>query len=419
MFKCPLSLLGATLVACVSSRPAPQADWFRDPGGAGRGEIGGVAAGANGVVFAVGHTEEGTFIAAYDTGGAQLWSRKVDGGGKGRGYAIALDGRGGVVAAGGLGEGDELRCFVSSLDAASGRERWTIRSDGAGQHYCRAVAIDGGDVVLAGHFTGTLKLAAEAFDSRGKGDIFLARLEGQSGAVRWVRRFGGKGNDIARAVAVIPGGDIVLGGQFSGEVPPADGEVDFGGGALRSRGDFDALIARFTAEGLHIWSRSFGDTGFDIVKSVIVDGGGDIFASGALMRPQGDWGGQPPLLAGVMDGFISRWSADGRLLWQRLLRADKSQAHALALDGAGRIWVAGHFVGTLELGERKLPVASDNSTFIAAFSPLGEALWGRSFFAGYAYAIAPASNGRIALGGVRAGAGGFVGCVAPDLAGRE
>ena len=69
MFKCPLSLLAATLAACVSSRPAPQAGWFRDPGGAGRGEVGGVAAGANGVVFAVGHTEEGAFIAAYDGGG--------------------------------------------------------------------------------------------------------------------------------------------------------------------------------------------------------------------------------------------------------------------------------------------------------------------------------------------------------------
>lgn len=99
----------------------------------------------------------------------------------------------------------------------------------------------------------------------------------------------GGGNDIARTVIALPGGDLVVGGNFSDEVPPAAGTLDTGGEVLTSRGDFDALIMRFTPGGAVRWARAFGGPGFDLVKALALDSSGDVLAVGPIQRP-GDYG---------------------------------------------------------------------------------------------------------------------------------
>ena len=79
---------------------------------------------------------------------------------------------------------------------------------------------------------------------------------GGAGQMDWVKRFGGTGGDLGYRVAVAGNGDIVLAGSFQNS-------ITFGGTQLNSAGSDDVFLARFTANGTHIWSKRFGGAGTD------------------------------------------------------------------------------------------------------------------------------------------------------------
>src|SRR5260370_36754859 len=65
--------------------------------------------------------------------------------------------------------------------------------------------------------------------SKGLPDVFVARLN-DAGEIRVARVFGGKGRDLPRAIAVAPSGEVLVAGQFGGEVDPSIAAVHFGRG---------------------------------------------------------------------------------------------------------------------------------------------------------------------------------------------
>jgi hypothetical protein len=121
------------------------------------------------------------------------------------------------------------------------------------------------------------------------------------------------GNDLARGLAIDSQGGVILVGQFGGEIELADGAVDFGEGPIRSRGDFDAVVASLDAAGRPRWGRSLGGAGFDVAKTVRIDADGDLYVVGSLdlettpPKSPDDW---------RLEGFLARYSA--RLFCQRL-----------------------------------------------------------------------------------------------------
>jgi len=79
----------------------------------------------------------------------------------------------------------------------------------------------------------------------------------------WSHSFGGALPDAGYAIAFDPSGNVLVTGSHSGA-------VDFGGGPLNSNGGEDVFIAKFGAQGVHQWSRSFGrprnDRGFGVAS---------------------------------------------------------------------------------------------------------------------------------------------------------
>jgi hypothetical protein len=243
------------------------------------------------------------------------------------------------------------------------------------------------------------------------------RVSGGDGRLRWLRRLGGRNNDISRAIAVDRFGDVIVGGNFSGDGPPADGAVDFGAGVLHSAGDFDAFLLKLTASGEPVWVRGFGDVGFDLIKSLAPDHDGNVYAAGAWMRPQ-DFRGEIPILAGVMDGFVARYTRTGDLAWRHLFTGGAgSQAHHLALDGQGRPWIVGHFAGSVDLGGRALVAPPDHATYsayVAGLTAAGEVTLAELLgapAAEFAYRLAVTPGGALVVGGHGNGPGTFCGQV--------
>ena len=68
----------------------------------------------------------------------------------------------------------------------------------------------------------------------------------------WSALFGDEEEQVGISAAIDPSGNTIVAGSFWGT-------VDFGGGALTSAGAQDIFVAKFDPDGLHLWSKRFGD----------------------------------------------------------------------------------------------------------------------------------------------------------------
>src|SRR5207245_4753905 len=121
------------------------------------------------------------------------------------------------------------------------------RLTGDGESACRAVAVDErtGDAWAVGEFTGSLGPARSA----GMTDVFVLKIAGATGEMRLLRAFGGKGADLANAVALLPPDNVIVGGAFGAYVDASVSEVNFGRGGLRASDGADGFLVAMSAEG--------------------------------------------------------------------------------------------------------------------------------------------------------------------------
>jgi hypothetical protein len=180
-------------------------------------------------------------VAKYDPQGTHLWSRGFSSNENQRGTAIAVDASQNIVVAGSntgrvdLDGGpivavDEGDAFVVKLGPA-GNHIWSRGLDAMSDDEVRSIAVDGaGAVVLAGTSRRSPLLADDH-------DVFVAKLDGASGATASITLFGDERRQSAGGMALAPGGELLLAGGF-------EGELDLGAGTLTEHGRLDVFAAK-------------------------------------------------------------------------------------------------------------------------------------------------------------------------------
>jgi hypothetical protein len=213
------------------------------------------------------------------------------------------------------------------------------------------------------------------------------------------------GTSWALDVAADAAGNSYLAGFFSGttDFDPAHtypGDTD----VLTSRGGQDAYVAKYAPDGSLVWVRRMGGAaGDDTVRSVAVDGSGNVVVTG-YRRGTGDFGPATLTSLGGQDGFVARLSPAGQVLWARRWGAANDEAgYGVGVDAAGNVYA---------LGERRGSVVWTSGYDILKFGPSGSPLWTRSVDTPYHYAGNLNSDGLAvdAVGNVYA-AGTFAGYV--------
>lgn len=199
-----------------------------------------------------------------------FWTRVVDG----LGYddllsAIALTPDGGVVLAGLVTtlEGDQK--FYLMKFTGAGEDAWAapqLLSGNAPHGFNSATGVGvlpGGDIAVTGAVANTAT----------NHDIVVVRFDGTTGQKLWqvtLNDPGFEGEDFARALAVAPNGDIVVGGS---KRSPFNGA--------------DFAVFRFTMDGFLLWE-TIVDRGFaDGAHTVAVAPNGDVVAGGLLETSSG------------------------------------------------------------------------------------------------------------------------------------
>jgi hypothetical protein len=313
-------------------------------------------------------------VATLDAAGGHVWSRRFGGAGSELPAGVAVDSSGRVAAAARSSgpfsfsdpqpgsDGAAASSSAVAVLAAGGDVAW---SKSWAHVLVTGIAFDANDgLIVAGSFTDVVNLGGADLTSAGGTDIFVASFS-SAGDHRWSKSFGGTGSDIASALAVSTGGDILLTGSFSDT-------LDFGGPPLtsvlgndRTVTSADLFVVRLDAAGGHVWSQRYGDSGHDQRGSAIdVDGAGNVLVAGAFQGAL-DFG-RGALAATGAAAFVVKLDGTGSALWNQQMEMSAATVRAA---GSSAVLVGGAFAAGAAFPSALATLAAGRSVFLVEYAP--------------------------------------------------
>jgi M6 family metalloprotease-like protein len=246
-------------------------------------------------------------------------------------------------------------------------------------------------------------LVTNAFGSAASGNAALTVIPARV-LSPWGAAAGGVGADAANAVAVDGAGNAFVAGYFTGT-------ATFGTNELVSAGARDGFLAKFDPAGRLLWVRRMGGAGFDAVHAVATDTNGNCYLAGefegiAVFGANALTNANP---VSYSDAFVAKFDAGGTNVWARAVatRDLHDTAHAVALDGAGNVFVAGQSPMT---NFNATVLANHGRAFVAKFNNAGAPQWARKAGGGglvatdnTATGVAADAAGNVYVAGVFAG----------------
>ena len=307
--------------------------------------------------------ESDTFVAKLSPGGEHLWSTYLGGGDWDKGYGIALDSGGDVYVTGKTGSsgwtlggfntsyngGNDFGgdAFVAKLSSV-GAHLWSTYLGGSSYDGGRAIAVDGSGNVYVTGITDSSGWVAGGFDTSidsGHDDAFVAKLS-PDGAHLWSTYLGGDSWDEGNGIAVDGAGDVYVTGNTYSVGWVAEGfNTSFNNNESDAVGG-DAFVAKLSPAGAHLWSTYLGGGDYDDGNGLATDSANNIYVTGRTRSAGWAAGGFNVNLnggdGGNYDAFVAKLSPAGAPLWSSYLGAGNLDVgHAIALDGAGNVIVAG------------------------------------------------------------------------------
>jgi hypothetical protein len=308
------------------------------------------------------------FVASFDAAGTHCWSRVIGTGSVRTIHAVTFD-RDDILVLGefrGVVDLDgashrsagQQAAFVAKLDA-SGKHLWSTTLPG--NVTCRSIAADSaGHVLLAGHFTGTANFGRKMLTCASCEDVFLLKLD-HGGAVVDVAQFSGSRAQRACRITVTAQDHVILTGYF-------EGALDLGGSPLESSTGWELFIARYDAQGCHLWSRRFEAASLMRGHAAAADPFENLYLAGNLKRHH-ELGVDEPATSSA--AFLAKLNSLGEVVFAKGLPASAMEyRRGLAVDGLGHAAVTGHV---------REHVDHDWTMFVTKFDPSGRAAWSRRF----------------------------------------
>ncbi|OGX84467.1 hypothetical protein BEN47_16365 [Hymenobacter lapidarius] len=252
---------------------------------------------------------------------------------------------------------DVLTVAPGATANSGGSTTLEIATDAAGNSY------------LTGWFSGTVLFGGNPVSSAGGNDLFVAKYD-PAGALLWVARAGGPGNDYGSGIGIDGSGGAYVVGSYSATAA-------FGSTTLPGAGGLDVVVAKLTPAGAWQWAQSAGGQGDDYGQGIAVDASGTAFAVGAYFSNTIRVGTTTLTNTAVVSSFVAKYSATGAPQW--VMPAGGSAtvyANAVAVDGSGSPYIFGDFSGGALLGGTALVSAGQQDVFVAKLDPAsGAYLW--------------------------------------------
>lgn len=250
-------------------------------------------------------------------------------------------------------------------------------------------ATPSGDLVLVGGTSSSaFPVTVGAYDTsaNGSNDVFVTKMNSTATALIYSTFMGGAVSDSAGAVALDSTGAAYLTGSTSSPNFPLMSAADGG-----FNGASDAFVAKFSGAGGLVWSTFWGGTGFDNGFGIAVDSFGDATVVGrveaeAVQTFQTTFGAFDTTQNGGVDGFVSKFSSNGTVLWNSYLGGSGGDvANSVALNASGWAVVVGRTTSPdfpTVFGSYDTSYEGNGDAFVTLIQPFGNALVFSTFLGG-------------------------------------
>ena len=238
---------------------------------------------------------------------------------------------------------------------------WVDRFGGRGRDAPRAVAIGAaGEVYTTGQLAHVRAGGERSWSGEAARELMFLARHGAGGRREWLLRFGGSPVDEPRALAVARDGTVLVAGLFTGELGLGSAA---GLRPLRSTGGADAFLIAIGDDGAPRWALAWGGKHADVARALTLDAAGNLYVAGTFqLTADFDPGPGRRLMtsAGRTDVFVLKLDASRRLVWARRFGGDGADdVTALAVGADGSVYLGGSFEG-------RVWGASDDGTPVAA-----------------------------------------------------
>ena len=198
------------------------------------------------------------------------------------------------------------------------------------------------------------------------------------GAIVWAKSDGGKGNDIAAAVATNADGTTYVVGHFSGQATFGDGV----GETLTSVGSYDVYVASYDVLGNLLWIVPAGGSLLDEATAAVADpSAGGVYVAGRFQNAAAFGSISKTATGGSTDVFVAKYGSDGNKtpVWvQKAGGIGEDYATSIAVDVAGNVIVTGAFEEDATFGNSThLQSAGGKDVFVAKYDSKGTLSWAR------------------------------------------
>jgi hypothetical protein len=349
-------------------------------------------------------TAEGTrdvFVTKLDPAGRLVYSTLLGGSGDDFARGIAVDAAGHAYVTGETDSPDFPRvrpvshppddffrnAFVAKLSPDGSSLVWSTTLGGSRWDAGSAVDVDSRGYAWV---TGSTEspdfptVASLQASLEGEFDAFVTKISPQ-GSLVWSTFLGGSAADHGSGIGVDRAGFVHVGGTTSSGDFPTVRAVQGS-----SRGSGDAFVARIDPAGSAlVWSTYLGGGGYEMADDLAVDPAGNAYVAGITLSPDFPVRNalQPTLRH--YDGFVSKLSATGALVWSTFLGGSGADgARSIAVDTAGSAYVTGP-AGSVDFPIRNAlrPVCEPgplacNDAFVLKLAPRGDALVWSTYLGG-------------------------------------
>lgn len=240
------------------------------------------------------------------------------------------------------------------------------------------VAVDGlGNIYCLGRFEGTVDFdpgpgVDERRSESSAEDMFISKYT-PDGRYLWVRTMNTNESHKGYTIRTSSDNRLLIAGSFQDRVDfdPGDGIDEYA-----SAGEGDAFMTEWTTDGDYLWTMTWGGAGYDHAKAAFDGNGGIIVAGGFADVVDFDTGtGQDLRVSnGESDGYVGKYTADGRYLWVQTFGGPLSDGVSrLAVNQAnGDVWLDGLFHDTVDFdpgpGEEFRTTVGERDCFLMKMS---------------------------------------------------
>ncbi len=318
------------------------------------------------------------YLSKFDPDGNYLWAKTWGGTSWDLNLGITSDSSGNIYITGTFGSNvvdfdpgpdiDERMVqgpwdiFLTSFDS-SGNHRWVQTFGGDFEDSGQGIDIDElGNLFVTGYYNNLVDFDpgpdVDWIVTNGLDDPFLS-MYSPDGEYQWTVTWGGFYDDYGYACEVDNLGNVYVTGVYQDIV-----DFDPGSGINEhtSNGFHDYYLSKFDSSGTHLWVNTWGGSENCLAMekliirgdSLSVDNDGNVLVTGWFCDTVDFDPGPGEVFCtsnGFQDVFLSKFDAQGALLWARNWGGEFAwgdRGYGVSTDSTGRIYVTGLFSGTAD-----------------------------------------------------------------------